>query len=368
MLTKADDYPIHQTSEPIAFAGTDRNYYDRYFFNGYSLTGDLFFAAGLGVYPHLNIMDAAFSVVHKGVQHNVHASRYLNMERLDTQVGPIRVEVVTPLEVLRLHVNDAENGIKADLTYHCRTRPLKEPRFTYREGPRTVMDITRMTQNGTYEGWIEVAGERIEITRDRYFGTRDRSWGVRPIGLSDPQPLAPAKPPQFYWLWSPLNFDDRISLYHLNDDAQGRSWNTNAVICGIGDGEPEEMFKCRSEIDFKSGSRHAKAARLFFTHENGSETRIDLTPQWQFYMTGIGYGNPDWAHGLNKGELATGYDSFRTNEIKGYMPPHLHIQAFVTAEMHLPDGSTKQGAGILEQLIVGPHAPSGFQDILDPAK
>ena len=35
-LSKGDDYPIHQTPEPIAYAGTDRNFYDRYFFNGYS--------------------------------------------------------------------------------------------------------------------------------------------------------------------------------------------------------------------------------------------------------------------------------------------------------------------------------------------
>ena len=35
-LSKGDDYPIHQTPEPVAYAGTDRNFYDRYFFNGYS--------------------------------------------------------------------------------------------------------------------------------------------------------------------------------------------------------------------------------------------------------------------------------------------------------------------------------------------
>ena len=62
MLTKADDYPVHQLPEPIATAGTDRNFYDRYFFNGYTPDGELFFAAALGVYPHLNVMDAAFSV------------------------------------------------------------------------------------------------------------------------------------------------------------------------------------------------------------------------------------------------------------------------------------------------------------------
>ena len=52
-LTRGDDYPIHQTPEPVAYAGTDRNFYDRYFFNGYAPTGegeDLFFAAAFGVY------------------------------------------------------------------------------------------------------------------------------------------------------------------------------------------------------------------------------------------------------------------------------------------------------------------------------
>jgi len=47
MLTKADDYPIHQTPEPIAFAGTDRNFYDRSFFNGSSREGETFFASAL---------------------------------------------------------------------------------------------------------------------------------------------------------------------------------------------------------------------------------------------------------------------------------------------------------------------------------
>ena len=35
MLTKGDEYPIHQTAEPVAYSGTDRNFYDRFFFNGF---------------------------------------------------------------------------------------------------------------------------------------------------------------------------------------------------------------------------------------------------------------------------------------------------------------------------------------------
>ena len=68
MLTPADDYPLHQTPEPMAFAGTDRNFYDRFFFNGYSADGAVFFAVALGVYPQLNIMDASFALSYEGQQ------------------------------------------------------------------------------------------------------------------------------------------------------------------------------------------------------------------------------------------------------------------------------------------------------------
>src|SRR5580692_13109132 len=133
MLTKADDYPVHQLPEPIATSGTDRNFYDRYFFNGYTMDGHVFFAVALGVYPHLNVMDAAFSVIVDGVQHNLRASRLLNMERMDTKVGPISVEVIEPLKTLRVRVGDNPHGIEADLTFHARAKAAEEPRFTYRQ-------------------------------------------------------------------------------------------------------------------------------------------------------------------------------------------------------------------------------------------
>src|SRR5206468_10196838 len=119
VLSKGDDYPIHQTSEPIAYAGTDRNFYDRYFFNGYSATsGDrAFFAAAFGVYPHLNIADAAFVVVRDGVEIALHASRCLDMERMNLNVGPITIEVVEPLKTLRVIVDAPEQKIAADVTF-----------------------------------------------------------------------------------------------------------------------------------------------------------------------------------------------------------------------------------------------------------
>lgn len=366
MLTKADDYPVHQLPEPIATSGTDRNFYDRYFFNGYSADGAVFFAVALGVYPHLNVIDAALSVIDGGVQHNLRASKLLAMERMDTTVGPIAVQVIEPLKTLRIVVGKNEHGIAADITFHARAAAVEEPRFTYRLGPLTVMDYTRLTQNGTYEGWIEVAGKRIELSRAAITGTRDRSWGVRPVGLGNPQGAAPPRLPQFYWLWSPLNFPDRFMLYHNNADASGKPWNTASVIGPAGDGAAEHMAACWSTIDYKPGTRHARHAVIETRDARGGAWRAEMTPKFNFYMSGIGYGHPEWGHGRYHGERAVGYDSFKTAEVDENLPHFQHIQAFVEAKLTGPNVDTR-GTGVLEQLVVGAFAPHGLTGIFDPA-
>ncbi|MGD0193120.1 MAG: hypothetical protein ABSD74_20475 [Rhizomicrobium sp.] len=366
MLTKADDYPVHQLPEPIATSGTDRNFYDRYFFNGYSPDGGVFFALALGVYPHLNVMDAAFSTIVDGVQHNLRASRLLNSERMDTRVGPIAVDVIEPLKRLRVTVRDNPHDITAELTFNARASAVEEPRFTFRHGPRTFMDYTRLTQNGAYDGHITVGGKRIEIDRDTVVGTRDRSWGVRPIGLSDPQSPAPPRPPQFYWLWSPLNFSDRFMLYHINADATGRPWNTASVIGALGDGAPAHMTSCTSKIVYKSGTRHAKSAVIETVDADGGHWRAELTPRFNFYMSGIGYTHPEWGHGHWKGENALGYDSFETASVNESDPRFWHVQAFVNARLTGPN-IERTGTGVLEQLVIGAHAPSGFRELMDSA-
>jgi len=53
MLNRLDDFPIHQTPEPIAHPATsDRNVYDRTWFNGYAGDGSYYFGVGMAVYPH----------------------------------------------------------------------------------------------------------------------------------------------------------------------------------------------------------------------------------------------------------------------------------------------------------------------------
>lgn len=372
MLTKGDDYPIHQTPEPIAYTGAVRNFYDRYFFNGYHKSEDIFFAAALGVYPYVNVMDAAFSLIVDGVQHNLLASRVLHMERMDTQVGPIKVDVLKPLHKLRLVINDGDHALKADLTFTSRAPVQEEPRFTRRVGTQLVMDSTRMTQNGQWQGWIESKGRRIDVDPQSWVGTRDRSWGVRNIGAADTQPNPMASPDsQFYWLWAPINWDDCVTLYHLNDDEYGRPWNTSGVMVSLSETggadvtKAEEMAVVSSHIEYISGTRHAKRAELRFERKGGGVAEIEMLPRYHWYMKGVGYGHAEFSHGSYHGELASAYEEYVLAEIDD--ASNLHIQAVCDVQMR-GDFGDKRGRGVLEQLVIGPHMPSGFSGQMDMAR
>ena len=49
MITPYDDYPIHQTAEPVAHPATgDPNHYDRYFCTGYTRDGTDCFGGAMG--------------------------------------------------------------------------------------------------------------------------------------------------------------------------------------------------------------------------------------------------------------------------------------------------------------------------------
>ena len=356
MLSKGDDYPLHQTAEPVAYAGTDRNFYDRYFFNGYAPDGSGFFAVAFGVYPHLDVCDAHFNVIRGGTQHCLHASRKLGMERLDLTCGPVRIEIVEPLHKLRVIVEG--EGIAADITFTGRAFPIEEPRFTWRVGPRTVMDYTRLTQNGHYEGWIEVDGKREAIASGTA-GTRDRSWGVRPVGASDPQ-AAGGGIRQFFWQWTPVNLSSRSLFFHLNAHQDGTPWNTRAVIAPDGNGA--EAFR-----EFEHASMDAPPAAGTRWPSRGSLTigdeQFEFEPVGRFQMRGLGYTSPNWNHGLDHGTLEVEREDIDLDSVDPVRPDNLHVQ--LICRVTGPDGET--GVGAFEQLAIGPYDPLGLQGLADPA-
>ena len=363
MITKADDYPIHQKPTPIAEVGTSRNFYDRYFFNGYSSDDKIFFGAALCVYPNLNIMDAAFTIAHQGIQHNVRASRILDLERLDTVVGPIEVKVIEPLQKLQVLVDDKDSGINVDIIFDGFTEVLQEPQMYLYDGPRKTMDTCRMVQHGSWTGQIKIKDEIINVDKDIFNGSRDRSWGIRPVGAYDSQPTAPMSLPQFYWLWNPAHFQDFTTQFHFVDDSEGNLVNGHAVLQYRNKKEKETFSDLEKSVEYFEGSRRVKSLIINALDKNNDKVNLQITPQKRVFMCGLGYMHQEWGHGHFKGENERTYDTYNLDE-DPHDPPFLHIQSISDITF-----SRKKeiyvGSCILEELILGPHKPSGFEDLFD---
>ena len=70
----------------------------------------------------------------------------------------------------------------------------------------------------------------------------------------------------------------------------------------------------------------------------------------------------DWAHGAWKGDLVVAGESWLTGDLDEMAYENLHVQQVMRARC-----GQAEGVGVLEQLCIGPHRPSGFTDFFDPA-
>lgn len=364
VLTKGDDYPIHQTPDPIAYASADRNFYDRYFFNGYAPDGSGFFAVAFGVYPQLDIADTHVSIIRDGTQYNLHASCHQHMERMALRVGPVEIEVIEPLNQLKITIDESE-GIAGELIFTGRSAPIEEPRFMHRHGPRTFMDYTRMTQNGHYTGWLSVDGDRRELAAET-MGTRDRSWGIRPVGERDVQAMPSAPAPAFFWQWTPTNLADGSLFFHINADTKGNAWNTRAAWARDGASQAD-IVEGRGMLASGNapGTRWADGGTIALELADGPQT-VTLKPMLRFQMKGLGYTHPVWGHGVNHGPLKIEREDFDLETLDPLAPENLHVQILCKATA-LSDKGASEGLAVFEQLIIGPYEPLGFKEFLDGA-
>jgi len=366
MLSPFDDFPIHPSADPIAHPATgDPNHYDRYFFNGHSNDGTLYFAAAMGHYPVRGVIDAAFSVVLDGVEHSVFSSGRMPLDR-STVIGPVRIEVLEPMAAIRYVVEPNETGIECGLTFVARTVAVEEPRQrTVSPQGILTMDHTRLTQWGSWQGRIVVDGEETRVEAAQVPGTRDRSWGTRPNGLQ-PATNWEGQVPQAFWLWAPLHFGDRYTHLALHERSDGTRWLETAVVldpipAGAEPWSTAGVRECHGinyELEFEPGERLVRKARLSFDDPEQGATTIELETVLTFRMRGIGYFHPQWGHGSNHGELEVGRESIPLKDFEAL--DSIHVQNLVVAQM-----GGQRGIGVLEQAFVGPHAPTGLTGLFD---
>src|ERR1700757_4220322 len=185
-LGPLDEFPVHQVPPPIAWPGSsDRNFYDRSYFNAPAPTGNIFVTRAMRYYPNLGVKDAYVLGRRGDTQTAVPLSDAIDQDRLNQNVNGYRIEVTEPLRKLRLILDETE-GVAVDLTWEGLFDVVQEQPHILRSGNRVTLDAQRFAQLGAWSGRIAVDGEDITVDPKTWLGRRDRSWGIRPIGEPEP--------------------------------------------------------------------------------------------------------------------------------------------------------------------------------------
>ena len=371
MLTKLDDYLVHQTPDTVDHVATsDRNFYDRYYFGANTLDGSVIMIVAFGLYPNVGVMDAfATFVVDGTTQHILRASRELGSDRMDTKVGPIAVEVLEPLKSMRVYADPNEHGLSFDLTFTGVTFPFQEPHFFRRGGNRVLMDYTRMTQNGRWSGTVTAGGRTFDASPATWWGAKDHSWGIRPLG-GDP-PAAPPRDglaPGFFWTWTPVQFEDACLMYTCSEDGDGTRWHSAASLL-FPEGkarENEHLAVVGHDLKLKPGTRLFDRGTLRMAKADGSPVSVTMEPKSTIYMAGAGYAYlGGWRHAQYHGPLAVEGETWDLTDAEVVRRAGIHTQT--VCDFHVDGLDVGSGHGVFEFLSLGAYLPYGFKTFADVA-
>jgi hypothetical protein len=360
-----DEYPIHQAPVSLRYFGTsDRNVYDRCIMQCFSRDGAVELITGLGVYPHLGVIDGYAAVRRGDRQQVVRASDALGDDRMTQQVGPLRFEVLEPLQRIRAVCDGDDHGIGFDLTWDGAFPAVEEPRHLHRQGDHLILDACRFCQTGAWTGTLRVGSDEFQVSDPDWSGTRDRSWGIRPVGEATP-PGRPSDDPNggFWWCWAPLRFDDFAIIVIVQEDADGHRILNEAVrVWPEAAGRvPEQLGWPDIEIRYRPGTRRPEGATIHLSARGRTPVVVDVeTLGFLALNVGAGYGgDADWSHGQWKGKgWVEGASYDLTDPAVAARVPFGVIDPVARVTC---DGAP--GTGIFEHASIGRHDPSGFADV-----
>jgi len=385
VLTGADDYPIHQVGLPIRHVGTsDRHFYDRYYFTGHGFgvkgTTDgpgedgAFLSCGFGQYPNLGVQDAFFCIVEGRKHRALRASRHLD-DRMNTAVGPIRVEVIEPLRRLRIIVDDNSSGVRADLEYTATIPAYLELRHFIREHARVLIDTERYSQVGHWRGTIETPDRVLTLEPETWNAYRDHSWGVRPVGEPEPGGIREDDGHQSQlrlsgmWNYSTMQFDDFAILYMLHETNEGvRHMQEGVRIWKDPDRDIEELGEPIVHHDFVSGTRTVAGSLIEFPEAPGGGFEIKVLPLKRCYLSvGTGYGvEDDWRHGKYMGPAWFDVIERNLDDLDSWAHM-LYVENLARFEIIGGRFGSSVGHGFHETGWIGPYEKLGFMTDKDVA-
>jgi hypothetical protein len=277
-LLPIDEHFCHQITETFANVGSsDLAWTEKVCAMAAAKDGSIQLGFGLGKYTNRNVMDA-YAGISRGVEQvTVRASRKLQPDPELTVIGPIRYEIVEPLEKVRfvLEPNDTQ-PIAFDWLFEARLPCRPEHRTKIRTAYRLYSDMVRYHQIGVCSGWLEIEGERHELDPETWVSTRDHSWGVRHGVGQPPEDLQPRQsiPGSYHFMWSPMMMERAdgtpygIFLVFGFMEAPGHSSREITGAIEHPDGTTEAIVDVRPDLRYDPQNRRLIGGSLHLTMED----------------------------------------------------------------------------------------------------
>ena len=322
-LTAPDEYFNHQVALPHSVVGSsDPAWRERYWVSIQDPRRDDFvLSLGFGKYPNHDVTEA-FAILQAGdTQHNLTLAREMGADSDRIAVGPLRAEVVEPLNRLRF-VLEADNkaGFSFDVDWAGAGPCLLEEKHFEVNRARVTHDIIRYVQLGRIGGHVLFPdGERLELSPDHCVGQRDHSWGIRPMAAAPGAP--PVKPVEWTFLaFMPFIFPSFSMHLYLFEAAPGRPVHLSALV-GFPDGSVSSVERVDHDFEWDTGAAAMTllGGRLAVILSDGRRYDIEVTARRsRVYLSGGGYGHDQGRYKGAYFEEAGCYDLTDQSKLRSY--------------------------------------------------
>ncbi|MDO8614146.1 MAG: hypothetical protein Q7T33_00220 [Dehalococcoidia bacterium] len=253
MISKMDEYLVHQTEKPLAEVASDhQDWQDRFYFNIHDPSGEFAAITGLGAFPNRKMMQAFVFATFKDQHYAYLNVRPLAGDREVMQTGSLSYSIVEPLKAWKLDLADEANGIRAQLEFRNRCPLHTFSPIHWQNGEKLVADFMHYTQSGRYTGSFTI-GDR---TFTDLVGIRDRTWGVR----------AMADVPM--WIWISAQFRDYCVSAWLWETPDGEIIHQDGALTRES-GEDVPITRIEHELELWPGRKCPRSARYRLTTDSG---------------------------------------------------------------------------------------------------
>jgi len=238
---------------------------------------ELMLDSGRAVNPHAGRRKAFAGISTGAEEHSLRAVEEVapgdDPDRPDT--GPVRIEVVTPLEEIRLILDEPGFPVAFDLSYRARFPPVAtEPNRIELRG-EVVTDYMNFFQSGVYSGTVVVNGRERTVS-DR-FGFRDRGWGLR---------KHEGAPRRGFVLACFCELPDEALYLLLYETASGRRVFTNGWLIGA-DGVRDTV--AAAEHDLELDGTLLVRGRVELELSSGDTRTLEIDVRNRLFLSAVGY-------------------------------------------------------------------------------